>query len=113
MKIDLAVLGRQFELHQVEYEQAAIRALRSGWYVLGREVENFEKEFAEYLGAKFCVGVNSGLDALTLAVRALNIKEGDEIIVPANTYIATVLAVTENKAVPIFVEPNECNHSQN
>ena len=107
MKIDLAVLGRQFELHQVEYEQAAIRALRSGWYVLGREVENFEKEFAEYLGAKFCVGVNSGLDALTLAVRALNIKEGDEIIVPANTYIATVLAVTENKAVPIFVEPNE------
>lgn len=107
MKIDLAVLGRQFELHQAEYEQAAIRALRSGWYVLGNEVKNFEKEFAEYLGAKFCVGVNSGLDALTLAVRALDIKEGDEVIVPANTYIATVLAVTENKAVPIFVEPNE------
>ena len=107
MRIDLAVLGRQFELHQAEYEQAAIRALRSGWYVLGNEVKNFEKEFAEYLGAKFCVGVNSGLDALTLAVRALDIKDGDEVIVPANTYIATVLAVTENKAVPIFVEPNE------
>ena len=107
MKIDLAVLGRQFELHQAEYEQAAIRALRSGWYILGRELENFEKEFAEYLGAKFCVGVNSGLDALTLAVRALNIGQGDEVIVPANTYIATVLAVTENKATPIFVEPDE------
>lgn len=107
MEIDLAVLGRQFELHQAEYEQAAIRALRSGRYVLGCEVENFEKEFAEYLGAKFCVGVNSGLDALTLTVRALNFKQGDEIIVPANTYIATVLAVTENKMTPIFVEPDE------
>ena len=107
MEINLAVLGRQFELHQAEYEQAALRALRSGWYVLGHEVENFEKEFAEYLGAKFCVGVNSGLDALTLTVRALNIGEGDEVIVQANTYIATVLAITENKATPIFVEPNE------
>lgn len=107
MEINLAVLGRQFELHQTEYEQAALRALRSGWYVLGQEVENFEKEFAEYLGAKFCVGVNSGLDALTLAVRASNIGEGDEVIVQANTFIATVLAITENHATPIFVEPDE------
>ena len=107
MEINLAVLGRQFELHQTEYEQAALRALRSGWYVLGNEVENFEKEFAKYLGAKFCVGVNSGLDALTLTVRALNIGEGDEVIVQANTYIATVLAITENNATPIFVEPDE------
>ena len=107
MEINLAVLGRQFELHQTEYEQAALRALRSGWYVLGNEVENFEKEFAKYLGAKFCVGVNSGLDALTLAVRALNIGEGDEVIVQANTFIATVLAITENHATPIFVEPDE------
>lgn len=107
MEINLTVLGRQFELHQSEYEQAALRALRSGWYVLGNEVKNFENEFAEYIGAKFCVGVNSGLDALTLAVRALNIGEGDEIIVQANTYIATVLAITENKAAPIFIEPDE------
>ena len=107
MKIDLAVLGRQFELHQSEYEQAALRALRSGWYILGREVESFEKEFANYLGAKFCIGVNSGLDALTLAVRALNIGEGDEVIVQSNTFIATVLAITENHATPIFVEPDE------
>lgn len=107
MKIDLAVLGRQFELHQAEYEAAALRALRSGWYILGRELEAFEGEFAEYIGAKFCVGVNSGLDALTLSVKALGIGAGDEVIVQANTYIATVLAVTANGATPVFVEPDD------
>lgn len=107
MEINLAVLGRQFELYQTEYEQAALRALRSGWYILGHEVKNFEQEFANYLGAKFCIGVNSGLDALTLTVRALNIGTGDEVIVQSNTFIATVLAVTENHATPIFVEPDE------
>ncbi len=107
MKIDLAILGRQFDLYRAEYETAALRALRSGWYILGRELENFEREFAEYLGAKFCVGVNSGLDALTLTVRALKIGAGDEVIVPANTYIATVLAITANGATPIFVEPDD------
>lgn len=107
MKIDLAILGRQFELHQAEYEQAALKALRSGWYILGREVAALEEEFANYLGAKFCIGVNSGLDALTLSVRALKIGAGDEVIVPANTYIATVLAITANGATPIFVEPDE------
>ena len=107
MKIDLAILGRQFNLHKAEYEAAALRALNSGWYVLGNEGKNFETEFANYLGAKFCVGVNSGLDALTLAVRALNIGEGDEVIVQANTYIASVLAITANGATPVFVEPDK------
>lgn len=107
MKIDLAVLGRQFELHQAEYEAAALRVLRSGWYVLGPEVEAFEHAFAAYVGRKYCVGVNSGLDALTLAVRALGIGAGDEVLVPANTYIATVLAITANGATPVFVEPDE------
>ena len=107
MKIDLAILGRQFNLHKNEYETAALRALNSGWYILGNEGKNFETEFADYLGAKFCVGVNSGLDALTLAVRALGIGEGDEVIVQANTYIASVLAITANKATPIFVEPDK------
>lgn len=107
MKIDLAILNRQFKLYQAEYEQAALRALRSGWYVLGREVAAFENEFADYIGAKFCIGVNSGLDALTLSLRALKIGAGDEVIVPANTYIATVLAITANGATPIFVEPDE------
>ena len=107
MRIDLNVLGRQFCLHQTEYEEAALRVLRSGWYILGPEVEAFEKEFAKYVGRKYCVGMNSGLDALTLSVRALAIGAGDEVIVPANTYIASVLAVTENGATPVFVEPDE------
>lgn len=107
MKIDLNVLGRQFRLHQAEYEEAALRVLRSGWYILGPEVEAFEAEFSKFVGRKYCVGMNSGLDALTLSVRALGIGPGDEVIVPANTYIASVLAVTENGAKPIFVEPDE------
>lgn len=108
MKISLAVLGRQFALYQAEYEEAALRALRSGWYLLGPELEALEREFAAYVGAKYCVGLNSGLDALTLGVRALGIGAGDEVIVPSNTYIATVLAVTANGATPVFVEPDEC-----
>ena len=106
MKIDLAVLGRQFELYQEEYEEAALRVLRSGWYVLGPEVEAFEQAFAAYVGRKYCIGVGSGLDALTLSVRALGIGGRDEVLVPANTYIATVLAITANGATPVFVEPD-------
>lgn len=94
-------------MHQKEYEEAALRVLRSGWYILGKEVEQFEQEFAAYTGRKYCVGLNSGLDALIMSVRALGIGEGDEIIVQANTYIATVLGITENKAVPVFIEPDE------
>ncbi len=76
-------------------------------YILGNEVKTFENSFSEYIGAKYCVGLNSGLDALILAFRALEIGEGDEVIVPANTYIASVLGITENRAIPIFVEPDE------
>ncbi len=94
-------------MHQSEYEEAALRVLRSGWYVLGKEVLAFEEEFAAYTGKKYCVGLNSGLDALIMSVRALGIGEGDEVIVQANTYIATVLGITQNKAVPVFVEPDE------
>lgn len=107
MKIDLAVLNRQFQMHQVEYEEAALRVLRSGWYIMGPELNALEEEFAAYTGAKYCVGLNSGLDALTLAVRALDIGSGDEVIVPANTYIATVLGATANGAKPVLVEPDE------
>ena len=107
MKIDLAILGRQYELHAAEYEAAALRALRSGWYIMGPELAAFEKEFAAYTGAQYAVGLNSGLDALILSVAALGIGAGDEVIVPANTYIATVLAVTANGATPVFVEPDE------
>lgn len=106
MNINLAVLGRQYELHAAEYEEAVLRALRSGWYIMGPELEAFEQEFVAYTGARYAVGLNSGLDALTLSVAALGISVGDEVIVPANTYIATVLAVTANGATPVFVEPD-------
>lgn len=107
MQVKCNVLDRQFQMHQQEYEEAALRVLRSGWYVLGNEVKQFEEEFAAYTGRKYCVGLNSGLDALIMSVRALGIGEGDEVIVQANTYIATVLGITENGATPIFVEPDE------
>lgn len=100
-------LDRGFYKYQEEYEQKAIEVLRSGWYVLGKEVENFEKEFALYLGAKHCVGVASGLDALWIAFRILGIGSGDEVIVQGNTYIASVMGITINGATPIFVESDE------
>ncbi len=100
-------LDKGFFRFQKEFEDAAVRVLRSGWYIMGRELERFEKEFADYLGAKHCVGTASGLDALILACRAVGLQEGDEVIVQANTYIATVMAVTIAGATPVFVEPDE------
>lgn len=105
--VDFIDLKRQYDLYAAEYEEATLRAMRSGWYIMGNELKAFEQQFAEYMGADYCIGVNSGLDALVLAVRALDIGPGDEVIVPANTYIASVLGVTENGATPIFVEPDE------
>lgn len=107
MKIISGRLDYAFNLFKDEYEKKVNDVLNSGWYVLGKEVEMFEKEFAEHIGSKYCVGVASGLDALTLGFRALNIGNGDEVIVPANTYIASVMSVTINGATPVFVEPNE------
>lgn len=100
-------LKRQFELYQDEYERKAIEVLRSGWYVLGREVESFEEEWAEYVGAKYCIGLASGLDALWISFRLLGIHKGDEVIVCANSYIACVMGITINGAIPVFVEPDE------
>ena len=105
--VEFVSLKRQFDLYAEEYEEAALRVLRSGWYILGNELEDFEAKFAEHLGVKHVIGVNSGTDALILAVRALDIKEGDEVLVPANTYIASVLGITENGATPVFIEPDE------
>lgn len=89
-----------------EIEKAVRRVLDSGWYILGPEVESFEAEWASYVRAEHCVGVASGLDALILALRALDIGPGDEVVVPANTYIATWLAVSATGATPVPVEPN-------
>ena len=107
MDIQCNRLDRGFELYQKEYEEKAIEILRSGWYVLGKELDLFEQEFAQYLGAKYCIGVASGLDALKIAVHLLGIGSGDEVIVQGNTYIATVMGITENGATPVFVEPDE------
>ena len=82
------------------------RVFTRSWYIEGVEDEAFEKAFAEYCGTKYCVGVGNGLDALMLALKALGIGEGDEVIVPSNTYIATALAVTYVGATPVFVEPD-------
>lgn len=100
-------LLRQFELHSREYEEKALEVLRSGWYVLGREVASFEKEWAEYIGSKYAVGLASGLDALWISFRLLGIKARDEVIVCSNAYIACVMGITINGATPVFVEPDE------
>ena len=104
--INFVMLKKQYELYKEEYEEAALRVLRSGWYILGKELSEFEKLFADKLGSKHVIGVNSGTDALILAVRALGIGEGDEVIVPSHTYIASILGITENGAVPVFAEPD-------
>lgn len=104
MNVEFSVLKRTYDLHGEEYEAAALRALRSGWYILGGEMETFERQFASYLGVKHCIAVNSGTDALILAFRALGIGPGDEVIVPANTYIASVIGITENGGTPVFVD---------
>lgn len=93
------------ELDQ-ELRNAFERVFSSSWYIEGKEDERFEKAFASYCKSKFCVGVGNGLDALYLALKALNIGAGDEVIVPSNTYIATALSVVYVGAKPVFVEPD-------
>lgn len=89
-----------------EMKGAFDRVLARSWYIGGIEDEEFEKAFAEYCGANYCIGVGNGLDALMLALKALGISENDEVIIPSNTYIATALAVTYVGAKPVFVEPD-------
>ena len=100
-------MDRGFSQFQAEFEQKAIEVLRSGWYIMGAELEKFEQEFATYIGSRYCVGLASGLDALWIAFRVLGIGTGDEVIVQGNTYIASVMGITINGATPIFVEPDE------
>lgn len=107
MKIMANRMDRGFYQYQEEFERKALEVLRSGWYVLGKEVSGFEEEFAAYTNAKYCVGLASGLDALWIAFRLLNIGKGDEVIVQGNTYIASVMGITINGATPVFVEPDD------
>jgi dTDP-4-amino-4,6-dideoxygalactose transaminase len=92
---------------KIELREAFDRTLNSGWYILGNEVKQFEQEFAEYCDTEYCVGVGNGLEALHLILRAYGIGDGDEVIVPSNTYIATWLAVNYAGATPVPVEPDE------
>jgi dTDP-4-amino-4,6-dideoxygalactose transaminase len=98
-----------------ELKEACARVIDSGCYICGAELASFEQKFATYCGTNYCVGVANGLDALTLILRAWKelgkIQEGDEVIVPANTYIATVLAITENRLKPVFIEPDEQSYN--
>lgn len=100
-------LDRAFYMHQEEYEAKALEVLRSGWYILGKELSAFEQEFASYNKVNYCVGLANGLDALWITFRVLGIGEGDEVIVQGNTYIASVMGITINGATPVFVEPDE------
>ena len=96
---------------KVQINEAIAGVLESGWYILGPEVEAFESEWAAYCDANHAVGLANGLDALTLALRALDIGPGDEVIVPSNTYIATWLAVSGVGATPVPVEPDQATHN--
>lgn len=108
----LNIKDSYLELKQ-ELDAAYQRVMDSSWYILGEEVKAFEQEFAAYCGTKYCVGVGNGLDALHLILRAMSIGAGDEVIVPANTYIATWLAISYTDAVPIPVEPGERTYNIN
>jgi dTDP-4-amino-4,6-dideoxygalactose transaminase len=110
--LDLKVINT---VYRDELIAAATRVIDSGWYIHGKEHDSFEREFAKYCGSAECVGVANGLDALTLTLRAWKelgrLKDGDEVLVPANTYIATILAVTENKLVPVLIEPDSRSYN--
>ena len=107
MKIPFLDLKSPYLELKEELDAAYRRVMESGWYILGQEVEAFENEFAAYCDAKHCVGVGNGLEALHLILRAMDIGPGDEVIVPANTYIATWLAASYAGATPVPVEPDE------
>ncbi|MDR9862867.1 MULTISPECIES: DegT/DnrJ/EryC1/StrS aminotransferase family protein [Pseudomonas] len=109
--INFLDLKKVNQVYAAELKEACSRVIDSGWYIGGQELSKFEQEFASYCGAKYCVGVANGLDALNLTLRAWKemgkLQDGDEVIVPANTYIASILAITENRLVPVLVEPDE------
>ena len=105
--LDLQKINAQYEQ---ELKEAANRVIDSGWYLLGKELEDFEQNYASFCGTKYALGVANGLDALRLIFKAYielgSMQKGDEVIVPANTYIASVLAISDNGLIPVFVEPN-------
>lgn len=89
-----------------QYREAFNRVMESGWYILGESVRQFEQEFADYCGTRYCCGVANGLDALILALKSFGLEDGDEVLVPSNTYIATILAIVHNRLKPVLIEPD-------
>ena len=110
--LDIKAINNSFE---PELSNVVKEVVQSGWYLLGNQVKAFENEYKNYIGSDFCIGVGNGLDALRLIFRAYIemglMQEGDEILVPANTYIASILAITDNNLVPILIEPNEVTYN--
>jgi dTDP-4-amino-4,6-dideoxygalactose transaminase len=106
MRVPFLDLGSAYEELKTQLDAAYQRVAASGWFIMGPELDEFERAFAAYCGAKHCIGVGNGLDALHLAMRATGIGPGDEVIVPSNTFIATWLAVTSTGATPVGVEPD-------
>ena len=106
MNVPFLQLGDTYMALREELDAAYLRVQTRGWYILGEELEAFEQEFAEYIGTRHCIGVGNGFDALHLSLMAMDIGPGDEVIVPANTYIATWLAVMASGARPVPVEPD-------
>ena len=94
-----------------DYERVFSDTLKSGWFVLGGKVNEFEKSFAKYIGSKYCIGVASGLDAIILSLKVFEFPAGSEIIVPSNTYIATILAIMHAGLSPVLVEPDLSNYN--
>lgn len=105
--LDLKAINLQYKN---KIEESILQVYQSGWYVRGNECKKFEKEFSDFCGTKFCIGVANGLDALTLILKAYislgKLKKGDEVLVPANSYIATILAIINNDLIPVLIEPN-------
>lgn len=105
--LDLKAINDSFE---PDLSDSVLRVLKSGWYLLGDETKSFEKEYAQFTGTQYCIGVANGLDALRMIFKAFiisgKLKAGDEVIVPSNTFIATILAITDNGLTPVLVEPD-------
>ncbi|MDQ3194187.1 MAG: DegT/DnrJ/EryC1/StrS family aminotransferase, partial [Bacteroidota bacterium] len=107
MKVPFGDLSREYNEISKEIDGSIERVVKSGWFILGKEVESFEKNFAEYIGTKYSVSCANGTDAITLSLLALDIKEGDEVITQTNTCIPTVCAIVNSNATPVFCDVNE------
>ena len=109
-------LKKTTSLYEPKLSEAINRTVQSGWYIMGNEVKNFEQQFAEYCGCRYCIGTGNGLDALTIIMLAYKeigiMQDDDEIIVPANTYIASILAIIQAGLKPVFCEPSWESHRE-